>query len=194
MPESPFSNPPTAEDAAFETPEDAAGDAMDTLRKAADALNGHVEGDHRTTLQKKPSAQMKEQPDFGVTPDVKEAYVRSLLSGEPFKAGFELFRGNVSITFRSRTIRETKWARRAAELMTEPGDGARWACLLAYSIDEVVIGDTRVDRAQLVSNDGVDLTTLYDLPDVVYYAILSKFREFEDMCDDLFRKADSPDF
>lgn len=196
MPESPFSTPPKADDTeVFESENAAAADAMSDLKKAAEVLGGRVNGDAGDpATEERAGPELKEQPDFGVSPEVKEAYIRSLLSGEPFKLGFSLFRDTVNVVFRSRTIRETKLARRAAGMIDEAGDGAYWACLLAYSIDELTVGDLRITRRQLVSEDGVDLTPLYALSDITYYAVLSKFREFEDMCDDLFRKADSPDF
>jgi hypothetical protein len=134
----------------------------------------------------------------GISEELKREYIRSLLAGERFTQSTTLFGGTVHVTFRTRAVLENKITRKIADASEEAGTKEHAKYLeelrLAYSLEVLTIGDKTILLDDVVQDDRVNLNILYEMHDIVYYAILKEFRVFEAICDFLFNKANDPNF
>lgn len=157
------------------------------LQAAARAIGGRVIGEvgeiQEVEAVKDPGAASnpeveKPTPTYDVSPDIRQHYIRSLLSKEPFIRSYELFGGKLQVAFRTMKSKEAD-----AILRSEATDKLQqrlMTCL--YTLDV-----------------GADLSkmqpkTLDDLDDVAVSAVYNAFKDFELLCDELYRRANDPDF
>lgn len=149
------------------------------LQAAAQALGGRVVGDVDTP-EAAPQAEEKvpEQPAYEVSDVIRQQYLRSLLSKEPFLRSYELFGGRVQVAFRTMKSKE-------AEAISQSSDGNKLKQRLETSLYTLDVGP---DLTKLQPK------TLDDLDDVAVSAVYNAFKDFELLCDELFRRANDTDF
>jgi len=145
----------------------------DPLRKASEILGGAVQGDSVNEPTPEPVRQLIE-----VDEEDKRQYIRSLLAKEPFNKTYELFGGAMRLSFRTRTSEES-----AKVLAAKSTDKLRIRML--YSL----VG---IDLIQLTGS--TQPAALSELDEIAESAVYAAFAEFEQLCDELFGRANDPDF
>jgi len=137
------------------------------------------------------------KPELEVSAADKEAYIRSLLAKERFKKTYPMFRDVYKVTFQTRTVVENRAAKEFANKVI--GEDEHYKALeraeLCYSLVEVKHkqGES-LKNDRFVIDDTPTLEILETQQAGLYYAILSAFREFEDIADEMWRRATRPDF
>jgi hypothetical protein len=148
------------------------------LEAAAQILGGTVTkpGDVPET----PAERMKEKyAGVEIPEDDKKAYIRSLLSKQAFKKTYSLFGGAIAVTFRTRTAKEADSLVLSQE---QPVDKHRRR--MQYSVDALsMVSDSKPEPVELDSLD-----------DVASSAVYEAFNRFEALCEEMFRRANDPDF
>lgn len=122
------------------------------------------------------------KPVDDVDAEDKREYIRTMLAGERFSKSYSLFGGVAKVTLQTRTVVENE------QLRMFSGDGAKYnKAALQYSLRSLTLVN---------DNDVTDVETssLDNMNDVLYSALISVFRKFERLCDTLFRKADDVNF
>lgn len=178
MPESPVSSQKfsAAPPGKAMTAEEMQAAMSSQLHKAAAALGGHVLGEEiDDPVQIKPVA----PPAMEVDDNDRKAYIRSLLAKEPFTKVYSLFGGILKVAFRTRKVSENDNVMRA---YSEPRERH-----LGY-MRQSLIG------IEIVQESKVTPVTLDELEDVSYSAVCQAFKDFEKLSDELFRRANDPDF
>jgi len=145
--------------------------AFDTqMGKAAVALGGAL------INPEEPGKAPKVEYTFPVEDEDKKRYIRSLLGKENFIKTYSLFGGNLSVSFKTRTAKQ-------AESLRDVDEKDRYKAKLMCSLNKTLIG-----KEELATND------LSPLDDVAYSAVCKAFNEFEELCDEMYRRANDPDF
>jgi len=168
----PYSQPPKG--SSF-----AGGENIETfnqVEQVAEEIGFTVEGKEAKPAEA--PAQKPEEEDT-ISEEDKRNYLRSLLGKERFVKEYTLFGGAVKVEFTTRTVLERN-------KLKEMGDVIRQLHKLSYSLNSITLGD------RCTRNPDIDL--IQDLDDIVYASILKVFNEFESLCEELFRRASSPDF
>ena len=130
------------------------------------------------------SAKQPNEEGLAVSGADKKEYIRTLLAGERFTKSYQIFGGAVAVIFKSRTVSENESIR--AAVVDIP---ARNKLYLKDGVAELMY----CDAARSESKDGTQLD--FDSMDyTMYTAILKAFRQFETLCDTMFKKADDPNF
>ena len=147
------------------------------LSQAAKVLGGESESSTAPVVIEAPAVAEIEAEPFDVSDEDKKKYIRSLLGQEPFTKVYDLFGGTLKVAFRTRTSEEARQ-------------------ILAASAPARF--DARVDRSllavELMSDQGPAPVLLGTLDDVAASAVYAAFKDFELLCDELFRKANDPHF
>jgi hypothetical protein len=188
MPESPvsaakkpaFSQAPAAPKAL--SLEEMQGLVKKNMQKAASILGGTVDGEPQVMDPKLlKSAQVEEgkQEIFPVAEQDKQQYLRSLLAKEPFAKSYVLFGGALKVAFKSRRVAEN-------EQILQEHEHARDRHLA--KMRQSLLG------LELVRPGGAAQVSIDELEDVAYSAVCKNFSDFEDLCDELFKRANDPDF
>ena len=153
-----------------------------TLDKAADILGGKAEV--------KEEAPAIEEAFKDVDKLDKEAYLRSLLSGERFEKPYALFGGNAEVTFTSRLVKENEKIREALAEAALPKDKQS-------SVREQMqmLCSTRLFKVkgQTAVNE-LTADMLSEMSDILHCALLQAFRDFEYLCDALFKNYNNGPF
>lgn len=195
-----FEKPPAG--TKFMTPEqlkDLAGDTQGQINKAAQALGGKVTQavDSEEVGGPAKIIDMADQEEFQEDEDLinvdiadRREFLRTLMAGEPFEKEYTLFGGRIGMVLQTRTVQDNK----AVNTEIENLDGidftrARDRKRMIKSIKSLAIKTGK----KLLPDDDPELV-LDSQSDIVYSALLTTFREFEGMCDVLFKKANDPDF
>lgn len=137
------------------------------------------------------------RPEVTVTEEDKRAFIRSLLSGERFFKTYKLFGDALQVTFKSRKVSENKLVGD-----TSYGDGKaseRKRMVISIESMSLIPDDNGVIKTlkgvEFIENDVIKETEFTDgLCDIVFYAILEAFRQFEDICDAMFKRANDYPF
>jgi hypothetical protein len=108
-----------------------------------------------------------------VSDEDKKRYIRSLLGKEKFIKTYSLFGGNLSVSFKTRTMLDS-------ENLKTVEEKDRYRSKLGISLNAVLRG-----------KEACELT---ELDDVAYSAVCKAFNDFEEMCDEMYRRANDPDF
>jgi hypothetical protein len=182
---------------------DFAGEQQGTMDKAAAALGGKVT---------KPVAQSEALEGVGVVNKVvdldsqpeeeedeelveidvadRREFLRTLMAGEPFEKETQLFGGRLVVRFSTRTVQENREINAEVENL----DGVEYLRMRqrARLIKSMKFLKLKTGQ-ELVPAE--DVAAVLDAQsDIVYSALLAAFREFEKICDVMFRKANDPDF
>lgn len=152
-----------------------------TMQKAAAAIGGTVVG-----LEDPPEVkQIKNAPLSPVDEEDKRRYIRSLLAKEKFSKIYTLFGGALEVGFQTRTVADN-------EKILDLPENKRYQARLLASLFGLQIGKNSAKSPTTIARAPEIVTT--ELDDVAFSAISQVFREFEDLCDELFRRANDPDF
>ena len=195
-----FSKPPAG--TTFMSTDDlknVAGGAQENLSKAAAALGGKVTQDVSQEdigpatkvidLDKEPeAAEDEELVDIEVA-DRRE-FLRTLMAGEPYQKDVDLFGGRLLVRFSTRTVQENRDINEA--LQSEEGSEFLRKRNRARLVKSLKLLKLKNGKELIPAEDPQE--ALDAQTDVMYSAILAAFREFEQICDVLFRKANDPDF
>jgi hypothetical protein len=176
MPESPvsagkFSEAPPAK--AAMTADEMQSMISDKLQTAAKILGGTVAG--QPSAAPEPAQERSEEAPVPLDVPVEDRknYIRSLLAKEPFQKKYELFGGNLIVTFKTRKTVEN-------ELVSNQPEADRHKSKLVTSLVSLMVGQTR--------------SAFDQLDDIASAAVYAVFGEFEELCEELFRRANDPDF
>lgn len=144
--------------------------SMDTqLQDAAAVLGAKV-------ITEEPETQEAPVDTVPIDEEDKRRYIRSLLAKEQFIKSYDLFGGMLKATFRTRKVQEND------VILAQFLDKERFRARLACSTVSVTLG---------ASKEPVSLDTL---DDIAHAAVADSFKHFEELCDELFRRANDPDF
>jgi len=182
MPESPisgsrgFSAPPPGKKAL--TSEELSDIVSDPLESAAKVLGGTAAATPGEFKVDKKPEEVEAEP-FKVSQEDKQLYIRSLLGQEPFTKIYKLFGGVMKVVFRTRQSIE------AQKILQIDDKKAKFKARFEISLllIEVIINDGTTSEL-----------TLDKLDDIASSAVYASFKDFELLCDELFRKANDPDF
>ena len=155
----------------------------DFMGKVENTLSGDGQG--FTTVAPQPLNETEDTAEDAYDPvdleDPRE-FIRTLLAGERFSKAYTLFGDTVIATLQTRTVHENE------QLRTFSGNGARYnKAALRYSLASL----------RLVTDDSateVKTGSLDELNDVLCSALIAVFRQFESLCDVLFKRADDVNF
>lgn len=147
------------------------------FQQVAQVLGGQAVG--TDGVASAPVQAEKEEP-FKINDDDKRSYLRSLLAKEPFTKLYSLFGGRLRVAFRTRKTSENETI-----LKSSPDLKERHKQRLACSVLGMTLGDI---------GKTMEPVTLGDLDDISHSATSAAFNEFEELCDELFRRANDPDF
>jgi hypothetical protein len=173
------------------------------LEMAAQAIGGTAtfgNGQKSVTQQAVEGAEEEEytepMPEVLVAEEDKREFLRTLLAGERFKKTYRLFGDAIQVTFQTRTVKENRLVQAVGSNRTEK-ERKYMVCSLATlsffdndgTLKHVIegakaISETRIDDLQLVGL----------LSDIVYYAVLKQYREFEKVCDAMWKRANDRPF
>ena len=151
------------------------------LKKAAQILGGTVDGvavDPPDTGQKVADRYKDEEPPMEVDQEDRRSYIRSLLAKEPFTKVYQLFGGALKLAFRTRSSAEADQV-----FLADLQDRLKVRLKLSLIGIEIVKDDRNAEP-----------TTVEQLDDVAVSAVYDVFKSFEALCDELFRRANDPDF
>lgn len=161
------------------SPEELQAAVNKQIQLAAKALGGTA-SNAESTKQTEPTAEVQ-QPESVIEVDVEDRkrYIRSLLAKEPFTKTYMLFGDTLKAVFRTRKSAENE------SINTQSQDAlSRHRARLAVSLSSL----------GLMNSGSSSTVCLNELEDVAFSAVSAAFNEFELLCDELFRRANDPDF
>lgn len=162
----------------FATPVAGSQQPLEDMQREFDTKMGKIAvalgGDVKTMT---PPSQEAEETVVELPDEDKKSYLRSLLALEPFQKVYTLF-NKVNVTFRTRSIAENE---KLTALEREDATEA-YKQKFVTSLVSIYVNDKAVSIDDTKKND------------ILYYALFKAFREFEDLCDELYRRAADPNF
>jgi len=128
-----------------------------------------------------------------VDKDTQREYLRTLLAAEPFIKTYELFGGALVIKFKTRTTGENDMVDMnirdsAYKELIEVKSYAivRERLRIVTSCEKLIIGSTEAPA--------VDFKYFNDMDEPAFAAVRKAFRNFEDVCDVMFQRANDSNF
>lgn len=177
------------------TLKDALGEASDAKQKISNAAE--ILGGKLKDVPAETSVEMK----IEVPKEVKEAYLRSLLSGERFEHTEELFGGAIVVTFESRLVKENTAIKQLMKAHADDDDAGviQERMFMSQSIRSIQMKGARTinktDLVKMVDDVPSFSFDFYDgMSDIVYCSLITAFRHFENICDTLFKNYNNGPF
>lgn len=158
------------------------------IKKAADVLGGKIKE------EKKVEREEIVGDTIEVSEEDKKSYLRTLLSTERFNKEYALFGGKISVKFQTRTVKENERINTVFKGVTIPEKTREMHRFLTSMVHLTIEGKEPIRGIEKRSGGKFDFSFFDDMDDVLYYALLHAFRQFEELCDTLFRKANDANF
>ena len=199
-----FSKPPSGDELSAEDvknlmsgPPQEGKQAAPDIEKVAKALGGTVTSampvvasDGRKESDVEDAAKRKAMVDE----DDRKEYLRTLLAGQSFVKRYPIYGGNVHVTFKTRTVVENDEVdvECASPTLSELIKSKTLPVIkerlrMGKTVIELFVGDRAVKMP-------LTLGTIADMDEVLFSAVRTAYREFEELCDILFEMANDPDF